>query len=235
MAPVKAPIKAATFWFRPYCLAVLTIILLFLCLIAAVLFVGLRTGLDLRGVVSAITGGPAPVTISSVTVLERVQALQELHTVRYVYSSYVNSQRDMPDILKGLYGDNLVMIAVGYVEAGIDMSKLSAADVTQQGDTITIKLPSPQLLSCYLDENASQIVARDTGIFARPASNLDQEARRFAIRQARDDAVNKGVLDEAKSNAQTLVTKFVSGLGVKNVSVVLGQSQGAPVYPDSCQ
>src|SRR5260370_42349992 len=114
-------------------------------------------------------------------VLERIQALQELNTIRYVYSSYVSSQRDMPDILKGLYGDNLVMIAVGYVEAGIDLSKVTPADVAQQGDVITIKVPPSELLSCYLDENASQVVARDTGIFARPASNLAEEARRYAI------------------------------------------------------
>src|SRR5450432_1626343 len=179
---VEGEIVRRTFWFRPFCLSILVLLLINTCVVGGAIVLVVRQVVTLPpGLVSAFTGGPAPITVQATTVLDRIQALSELLTTRYNYSSLVTSQRDMPGILGGLYGDKLLMVAVGHVNAGIDMSKINISDITQAGDTMTITLPAAHLEDCFLDEQASYVVERDTGVFARPAPNLDTEARRFAV------------------------------------------------------
>ncbi|MBI5669669.1 MAG: DUF4230 domain-containing protein [Chloroflexi bacterium] len=62
--------------------------------------------------------------INANIVLERIQDMSLLTTTRFNYSSVVTSERQMPGILGALYGERQVMVAVGYVVAGVDMSKI---------------------------------------------------------------------------------------------------------------
>jgi hypothetical protein len=229
---VRDEVNRRTGWFRPFCLSVLVLILLIMCAFAGILF-ALRQNNSLNGLISALTGGPAPITIQATTVLERIQALSEILTTSYNYSSLVNSQRDMPGLLSGLYGDKLLMVAVGQINAGIDAKK-----ITVDEKTLTITLPSPELFSCFLDEKSSYVVSRDTGIFARPAPNLDQEARRFAVAQFRDMALKDDIYGKAQTQAKTIITEFVESLNIPNdrtpTVITLPPDPNAPM-PDSCR
>ena len=232
---VQGEISRRTGWFRPFCLSVLILLLINTCVVGGAIVLVVRQVVTLPpGLVSAFTGGASPVTLQSTTVLDRVQSLSELVTTRYNYSSVVTSQRDLPGILGALYGDRLLMVAVGHINAGIDMKGISMSDITQTGDTMTIQLPAPQLQDCFLDEHASYVVARDTGIFARPAPNLDQEARRYAVGQFRDLALNSELFNDVQTNATLIVGKFVTALGVKNVNVVTTPPDTTNM-PDSCK
>jgi len=168
-------------------------------------------------------------------VLDRIQTLSDVVTTRYNYSSLVESQRDMPGLLNALYGDKLLMVAVGHINAGIDMTKVTASSITRQGDLMTIRLPPPQLLDCFLDEKASYVVSRDTGLFAKPAPNLDQEARRYAISQFRDMAINADIYSEVQTHAQTVVQDLVTSLGIKQVTVQTSPPDPNLPLPDSCR
>lgn len=231
---IRDEVTRRTGWFRPFCLAVMVLILLTTCVVGGTVVLLVRQVITLPpGLISALTGGPAPVTIQANTVLERIQSLSEVMTTRYNYSSLVNSQREMPGILSGLYGDRLLMVAVGQINAGIDVKKININQDKAGG--MTIQLPPPQLFSCFLDEKSSYVISRDTGIFARPAPNLDQEARRFAVSQFRDLALNADIYSEVQTHAKTLVEDFVSSIGVKNATVVTTPPDPNSPLPDSCR
>ncbi len=224
-----------TGWFRPFCLAFLVLILVATCAVGGAVVLLVRQVITLPpNLVAALTGS-APITIQSTTILDRIQSMSQLTTVRYNYSSVVTSQRDLPSILATLYGDRLVMVAVGHINAGIDLRQVKASNISAQGDTMTVQLPPPQLLDCFLDEQASYVISRDTGLFARPAPNLDQEARRFAVGEFRKQALSNDILSDVQSNAQTLIQSFVTSLGVKKVSVVTTPSDPNAPLPQSCQ
>src|SRR4051812_38354366 len=111
-------IKRRTGWFRPFCLSILVLLLINTCVVGGVIVLVVRQVVTLPpGFISALTGGPSPVIVQGTTVLEKVQNLSQLTTTRFNYSSIVTSQRDLPSILAGLYGDKLVMVAVGHVNA----------------------------------------------------------------------------------------------------------------------
>jgi hypothetical protein len=230
---IRDEVTRRTGWFRPFCLAIMVLILLTTCVVGGTVVLLVRQVITLPpGLISALTGGPAPITIQATTVLDRIQSLSEVMTTRYNYSSLVNSERDMPGILSGLYGDRLLMVAVGQVNAGIDVKRIN---VTQdKAGAMTIQLPPPQLFSCFLDEKASYVISRDTGIFARPAPNLDQEARRFAVAQFRDLAVKADIYSEVQNRAKTLITDFVESIGVKNATVLTTPPDPNAEFPDSC-
>lgn len=178
-----------------------------------------------------------PAVITAQTVLERVQGMSNLTVVRYNYSSLVTSEREMPGILAALYGERQVMVAVGQINAGIDLSQITADDVTTDGNTVIVKLPPPVLQECFLNDNASYIVSRDTGIFASEAPNLDTEARRFAVRQFRDSAVEAGILDEVQANAREVVGNLVEAVADADTQVQVVAAAPSPqaALPDSCQ
>jgi len=229
----KGVVERKTFWFRPFCLAVLVLLLLNTIVVGVIVVLLVRQIVTIPpGILSALTGGPAPTTVQATTVLDRIEALSELVTTRYNYSSLVTSNRELPHILGGLYGDKLIMVAVGHVNAGIDMHK---ANVTENSGTMTITLPPPELQDCFLDEKNSYVVSRETGVFARPAPNLDVEARRFAVGQFRDNALNADIYGEVQRNAQTVIGTFVTDLGVKKFNIVTTPPDPNAPLPDSCK
>src|SRR5258708_38076882 len=114
------------------------------------------------------------------------------------------------------------------------MESVNVGGMAQAGEGVNIQLPAPHLQECLLDEHASYVVARDTGIFARPAPNLDQEARRYAVGQFRYLALNSELFNDVQTNATLIVGKFVTALGVKNVNVVTTPPDTTNM-PDSCK
>jgi hypothetical protein len=100
---------------------------------------------------------------------------------------------------------------------------------------MTIRLPPPQLLDCFLNVDASSIVSRETGLFSRPANNLDIEAQRYAVRQFRDMALKEDILSQVQTNSQIVITNFVKNLGVKEVKVVTTPPDPSVQPPDKCR
>jgi hypothetical protein len=223
-------------WFRSFCLAGLVLLLLTLICGGGALVLLVRGDVILPpGVIAALTGGTSPITIQAVTVLDKIQSLSQLTVSKFSYSSVITSQRDLPPVLAGLYGDKLVMVAVGHVNAGIGLNQLTSSSITGNADAMTIRLPPPQLFDCYLNEPASYVISRETGVFSRPAPNLDQEAKRYAVRQFRDMALKAGILDTVQENSQRVIHVLVTNLGVKSVTVVTTPPDANAPLPDSCQ
>ena len=172
-------------------------------------------------------------SFSATTILNKVQSLSSLTTTRYSFSTIVTVESDMPDWLKTLYGQKQVMVAVGYITAGVDMTKAKAENAPN-GEGISLTLPAPTLQDCILDEGKTYIAALDKGIFAPTNPTLDQDTRRFAVQQLRQSAVNGDILTQAQTQAQTAITDFVTLVGVPNVQVNFQPADPNTPLPESC-
>lgn len=177
---------------------------------------------------------PPSLTMNATTILDRVQALSQLTTTRYSFSTIITTESDMPQWLKPIYGQKQVLVAVGYVTAGVDMRGIQAGDVQVNGAALTLRLPAPALQDCILDEGKTYIAAQDTGLFARPATNVDQETRRYAIQQLRQSALDGNILAEAQTQATTAIIEFAGLLGVQSVQVTFQPAETEVVLPPSC-
>lgn len=180
--------------------------------------------------------GSGQVNLNIVTVLERVQAMSQLTTTRFTFSNIVEGSVEMPPVLATLYGQGLAMVAVGYVDAGIDLGDLTAENIRWSDNILTIHLPPPTLQDCFFDESDSYVVSRSTGLFARPLPNLETRARQLAIEKFRQEALNMNILEEARTRAEITVGELVNSLVAEGVTVQITSAPGDPEapFPESC-
>ncbi len=205
-------------------------------LLVIIVVVLITVGILLFAASSGLIPGIGTTSTNITVILDSVEQLSALTTTRYNFASLVTSTRDMPPLLQLLYGQRQVLIAVGHVTAGIDLAQLTDQDITQEGDTLTLRLPAPQLFDCFLNEGDSYIAESTSGVFAGTASNLNEAARRFAVQQFRDSALEAGILAEVRAQAQTALGQFLTLVnlpGVRRLNFTFNDAE--LTLPDTCQ
>lgn len=146
--------------------------------------------------------------------VEPFTLLSELTTLRYNYSGAVGVATDMPGALQALYGTSQVLIAVGSVEASVDLSRLTADSLVydEATSTLTITLPGATITNCYLNEQQTFVAQRTSGPMAPDNTQLETHARRMAIAQFLAQAQESNLLGEAQTRAETIVSQFGQAL-----------------------
>ena len=175
----------------------------------AVLFFGVYLGFTVSRWLKTGTGLRFE---NTATVVQQVQTLSDLVTVKYVMEKVV--------ILEDAkwYGENRVLLlAHGIVKAGIDLKRITADDVTISGNRISIKLPPPQITDAYLDDQQSQVIDHTTGLLRVFDKDLEQTARENAVDDVRRAARNAGILNDANHRAQLELEIFLRDAGFKQV------------------
>jgi hypothetical protein len=149
---------------------------------------------------------------NTATVIQQVQTLSDLVTVKYVLEKVV--------ILEDVkwYGENRVLLlAHGIVKAGIDLKRVTPEDVTISGKTISLRLPPPQITDAYLDDPRSQVIDHTTGLLRAFDKDLEQTARQNAVDDIRRAARTDGILDEADKRARLELELFLRQAGFEQV------------------
>jgi len=149
---------------------------------------------------------------NTATVVEQVQTLSDLVTVKYVLEKVV--------ILEDVkwYGENRVLLlAHGVVKAGIDLKRITPDDVTITGKIIRLRLPPPQIMDAYLDDKNSQVIDHATGLLRAFDKYLQQIARANAVDDIRRAARTDGILDEADKRARLELELFLRQAGFEQV------------------
>jgi Protein of unknown function (DUF4230) len=194
---------------------------LVLALVIVVLGVALGVGLARYGSSLPIMGpllGEKPPRTTTGPVVEGIQELDQLATVRWTESVPVTKETGGAILDRLFNGEKVLVIATGEVEAGIDLGDIGKDDVSVNSDTVTIDLPEPEILSANLDEEKTRVYDRDfSPLNVRPDDDLVEEARLQAVEKIRDGARENKILDTAEHNAEDSVRAFVTALGFEEV------------------
>ena len=161
---------------------------------------------------------PARTTTSPV-VVEGVRELDQLATVRVTESILVTRESGAENALERLFsGEKVLLVATGDVEAGVDLSEIGEDDVRVEDETVTIRLPEPEVLSSSLDEENTRVYDRDySPLNLRPDDDLVEEARAEAEERIEAAARENGILGTAETNAEDSVRALVVALGFREV------------------
>ena len=156
---------------------------------------------------------------NTATIIQQVQTLSDLVTVKYVMQKveFVDSP---PDSTLGQFiqGDNKVwLLAQGIVKAGIDLKKIQAGDVTISGKALTITLPKPEITDAYLDDTQTKVIERTTGFLRSLDKDLEQTTRQYAVNDIRRAAQQSGILNDANERARTELRTFFQQAGFEPV------------------
>jgi hypothetical protein len=170
--------------------------------------VGLTLGLRLPRLNAPPPSPPA--ILNTATLIQQIQGLSELVTVKYVLEKVV--------VLEDTrwYGDNRVLlIAHGIVKAGIDLRKIEPSDLDIENHVVQITLPPVAITDVYLDEQETRVLEHSTGLLRAFNKNLEAEARRQAVDELRHAARQGGIYQDAQIQAQQQLTNLFGRLNLE--------------------
>jgi hypothetical protein len=162
-----------------------------------------------------------------VLVVERVQNLGRLETVKYTVEHVVEAEKEGQVFLFieiGRY--RVLLVAYGEVVAGVDLTQVRPEDVRVEGSNVTIVLPPAEILSSEVDPARTRIYKVREGILDGLLG--DDEVDKDLILELLDQAeqeivsgtVEDGILQKAEAGAQVTLTQFLRALGFTDVEVV---------------
>jgi len=196
-------------------------------IVVLVIGLALLTFWGVRTVISAI---PTPGDIASVfepepyeeigpVTITAIRDLAQLTTVETVQYTIVEKGTD-EGWLAWARGDSLRMFAVARIGAGVDLAQLTVRDVSvDENGVVELRVPAAEIQYADPDEDATQILERDVGIFTSGDPGLESDVRRIADEVLVDNAIDEGILERAEENAQSVLTDFLLSVGYTDVLV----------------
>ena len=164
---------------------------------------------------------PREDVIDLTSLVTQVRGLNRLETasMRVVHVGTISqTYKLVPDVLGG---DELTLLATGDVIAGVDLSQFRASDVRRQPDgTIVLRLPPARILITRVDNGATHVVSRKTGVLRRADQGLETRARQHAEAMIRGEALRKGIIKLADDNAEKRMADFLHTVGFEKVQFI---------------
>lgn len=91
------------------------------------------------------------------------------------------------------------------IKAGLDFEEI---EWEVNGSTIEVRLPETKILSSEIDLDSFKVYLEDESIYREITLEENNEALKSMKQSAEDDAVANGLLENARSNAETILTGF---------------------------
>jgi hypothetical protein len=156
------------------------------------------------------------------SVVLAIQSLARLQSVAYHMEKII----DLTKKEQALWGlvethDNILLVAVGDVEAGIDLGKIQASDITadEAAKKVRILLPPTEVFAARLDSDKTYVHSRRTDVLGKQDINLETAARQSAEQAIRQGAIDAGILQLAEASAINTVRSLAQSLGYEIVIV----------------
>jgi hypothetical protein len=164
-----------------------------------------------------------PTRTSSTVIVEDIQRLNELATVKWTTQAIIEEegsgalgQRYLPEFLTG---EEVLLIAVGEVRAGVNLDELAEDDVRVDGKRVSVDLPDARVLSTSLQEEKTRLYNRERGwLRFRGDDRIIEEARRDAVEEIRNATEGNGIQEQAQTNAEDSIRTFLEKLGYEEVT-----------------
>ncbi len=171
---------------------------------------------------------PTPTILPDpVTIVREVRALARLETIQYTVEKVITAESGQGP-LGFLFGDRLLLIAHGIVIAGVDLGQLEPDDVWLDAEgRAYLRLPEAEVFIATLDNDKSYVYDRETGLLTRGDLTLESAARQAAEDEIRRAALEDGILEQARLNAENTLYRLLRALGIPDILFV-DEDSGAP-------
>jgi len=167
------------------------------------------------------TATPTPTPTPTPLPLPKWGELGDLSSVEYTASTVVERSRPREGISGVLLGtDRVVVMALGRIRAGVDLSKIKPSDVQVAGQSIRIRLPRAQVFTVELLPEASRVFDSQRSWLFSEYEGLELEALDEARRKLRQEAErNTAMLEIAETMARLQLSEFLRKAGFDQVEI----------------
>ena len=179
---------------------------------------------------------PTPTILPDpVTIVREVRALARLETIQYSVEKILTGEVNQ-GALEFLFGDRLLFVAHGVVIAGVDLGKIEPDDVwlDDQG-RVYMRLPEPEIFVATLDNEKSYVYDRETGLLTHGDLDLEAAVRRAAEAEIEQAALEDGILDQARLNAENYLFRLLRSLDFNDVIFVPPDATPVPALTPTVQ
>ena len=156
---------------------------------------------------------PTPtVIVDPVTIIHQVRSLARLETIQYSVEKVITAESGQGQF-GFLFGDRLLLVAHGRVIAGVDLEKLGPENLRVEDNVLFVNLPEPEIFIATLDNEKSYIYDREKGILTSGDVNLETIARQAAEQEIEKAALEDGILELARQNAENYLSRLFREIG----------------------
>lgn len=144
-------------------------------------------------------------------VLKEMTLLGKLELANFAFRDIVEQElvRDY------LPNPKAILIVQGEAIGCIDLSKVKAEDISSKDDTLIVHLPDPELCSYKIDHSKSKIY--DTEYAFMNEQSLMNEAYTRAEDKIKESALEMGILEQTKKNANLVLKPLLENISGKKV------------------
>lgn len=132
-------------------------------------------------------------------VLEEMKAMGNLELAKYTFKDVVEHEV----VKQWLPNAKAVLIVQGEAIGCVDLTKLEVGDVESRTDTLVVHLPEPELCVFKVDHDKSKVFSTEYALM--DGANLVQDAYKAADAKIRSSALEMGILQQARDNADQML------------------------------
>jgi len=172
--------------------------------------------------------GSTEIDRSQPPLLVQLSDLSEYRAASSNYELVIDLENDVKFLPDFVAGERSVMVAAGTVDAKVDFSGLTDKNIVVSADRkmVVVHLPQPVLADPRVDNERTQVVARQRGVFTRIGGIFsdqpvnDQKLYVLAEEKLRAAAEASQLRDLAQKNTQAMLETMLRSLGFEQVTVV---------------
>ena len=145
------------------------------------------------------------------TVVQEITAMGKLELVRYSFKDIVEHE-----VLNTILPNaKAILIVQGQAVGCIDLTQIKTTDVASYGDTMVVQLPEPEICFYKIDHSKSKVY--DTQFAFVEEAKIIQEAYQHAEIQIKQSALEMGILEQTRTNAQKILKPTLERISGKPV------------------
>ncbi|PRD56365.1 DUF4230 domain-containing protein [Sphingobacterium gobiense] len=145
--------------------------------------------------------------------IERIEAMGKLELVKYRFSDVLEHK----NVTAYLPDASVLLIVKADAVGCIDLTKLSPRDIVVIRDSVSIRLPDPEICYVKIDHQASKVYDTKMAFF-REATLVD-EAFKSAEKEIYKEVRNSDILRQTKDNAIHVFRPLLEGLGFPKINI----------------
>ncbi len=162
-------------------------------------------------------------------VLLALRDLSEYHAATGEFQVIVDTEDTVRNLPRQIAGERTLFVAMGTVDAAVDLSDLDedAVTVDDARERVTLRLPGARLTEARVDPDRSYVFSRERGLLDRLAGlfsdtpTSEQELYQLAERRLERAAADSGLVDLADRNTEAMLRTLLTSLGFTDVTVVV--------------
>lgn len=172
--------------------------------------------------------GSTEIDRSQPPLLVQLSDLAEYRAASSSFELIVDLENDVKFLPDFVAGERSVMVAAGTVDAKVDFSKLTEQNivVTEDRKGVVVHLPPPVIVDPRVDNERTEVVARQRGIFTRIGGVFsdqpvnDQKLYVLAEQKLRVAAQESQLRDLAEKNTKSMLEALLRSLGFEQITII---------------